>query len=849
MKEKKNLIKKIIVAILLIIMLFSFPGQVLAQDSFLIADAMDLFVPGSSSMGGTVDEEEEKKENIGISTSTSIKAGLEASSTDVLNMVSITENGYEVNANYALRILRALEEQSVNTLAFGFREEDYDVFETDDTSQTYKKDEELTNIIDKYIRAELKNMLPDIGEYAKTAINGNVKIKRYTSKFGKYNASDEFETAVEGGTDFDGGIELKYIPYEEFVEMSKKTATSYEETQQYLKYFSINPKGLKLCILVSEEEYIWAYNNIPPERAIDDAGTKDPAKVELLPSYYATASSVKSTFEIREYNYLNLLEQTAVPVNFFIAMQMISQDVDFMNDILEECNKENTYIELGLLESTESEFIHYNYGTNEKDQIRGGTISSYTVDIWNRWDCCKDTTTTSTDPETGEETSETTHEPHTGQEMVGSYSGNYIDNESEVYETCLKYAGYTLKDFLNVKIKNTGDLYLIEADTWNLNYKLIPKVGDIERPFTGTESTKKVCCIPDPVEYVERLTDFPPKLIGRHDCDANHYSYLYEWRNTHFYIYENYAKWTNKYHVYSIVNGNYKIDFIINLIKEYPQVENNMSTASYLLFSLLEQNGNTQELERYMRYVLAELSGYDYLTDDNKELEYNFSIGLAIDDMYNYNYDGSTTNQSVNVDSTADSKSTSKKSGGSGRTAWHLEKVTTITTTDQDGEFISSKEYHYFKQGARTNICGRTSLATCLSGLGVVNPSTGEPYTPTEISPQNTNNWFSWSTSLSGTGGRIIATKYTNNIRTKLIENLSSGKPAIIHIKKNSDPNNPYNTSGGHFIAIVGIKFTGNTLVYVLDPGSSKATRTENYIDIDTVLEYADDLRTFKTGN
>ena len=136
-----------------------------------------------------------------------------------------------------------------------------------------------------------------------------------------------------------------------------------------------------------------------------------------------------------------------------------------------------------------------------------------------------------------------------------------------------------------------------------------------------------------------------------------------------------------------------------------------------------------------------------------------------------------------------------------------------------------------------------------MSGLGVVNPSTGEPYTPTEISSQNTNNWFSWSSSLSGTGGRIIATKYTNNIRTKLIEHLSSGNPAIIHIKKNSDPNNPYNTSGGHFIAIVGIKFTGNTLVYVLDPGSSKATRTENYIDIDTVLEYADDLRTFKTGN
>ena len=79
------------------------------------------------------------------------------------------------------------------------------------------------------------------------------------------------------------------------------------ETQKYLKYFSINPQGMKLCILVSEENYVWDYDNITPNRAIDDSGTKDPAGVELLPDDYATATRVESTFKIKEYEYEKFL--------------------------------------------------------------------------------------------------------------------------------------------------------------------------------------------------------------------------------------------------------------------------------------------------------------------------------------------------------------------------------------------------------------------------------------------------------------------------------------------------------------------------------------------------------------
>ena len=61
--------------------------------------------------------------------------------------------------------------------------------------------------------------------------------------------------------DFGEGITLEYVPYATLKKYSELTARSYAETQKYLKYFSINPQGMKLCILVSEENYVWDYDN------------------------------------------------------------------------------------------------------------------------------------------------------------------------------------------------------------------------------------------------------------------------------------------------------------------------------------------------------------------------------------------------------------------------------------------------------------------------------------------------------------------------------------------------------------------------------------------------------------
>ena len=149
MKKKLNkIIKKLIFIALLVIIMLSSTGNVFANNlniinSYKLSDAMEWAPPGggtvstapeTSSTGGSTTDEEEQKSNIGLSNSTSVTSGFEASSSDVIDMISITENGYEINANYALRILRTLEEYSVDTLALGLRDEDYDFMESDDES-------------------------------------------------------------------------------------------------------------------------------------------------------------------------------------------------------------------------------------------------------------------------------------------------------------------------------------------------------------------------------------------------------------------------------------------------------------------------------------------------------------------------------------------------------------------------------------------------------------------------------------------------------------------------------------------------------------------------------------------
>ena len=127
----------------------------------------------------------------------------------------------------------------------------------------------------------------------------------------------------------------------------------------------------------------------------------------------------------------------------------------------------------------------------------------------------------------------------------------------------------------------------------------------------------------------------------------------------------------------------------------------------------MEQNGNTQELERFMRTVITQVTGNQYLTENTQNLNYDFAVGLSEDSMYSFNINSNDTSATpksykVDTDSSASSSNGPKMSGGSGKTKWTLSKLTTIKTTDQDGEFISNRQYYYFKQGTGTAVSSRS---------------------------------------------------------------------------------------------------------------------------------------------
>ena len=103
---KKTLLRNLIIAILVIIIIFSTMTRTYAIGVINSVELADLSLSNSA---------DDKSSNIGSSTATSLLAGLEEASSDLKNMVSITSNGYELQGNYALRIIQALEKASVDS--------------------------------------------------------------------------------------------------------------------------------------------------------------------------------------------------------------------------------------------------------------------------------------------------------------------------------------------------------------------------------------------------------------------------------------------------------------------------------------------------------------------------------------------------------------------------------------------------------------------------------------------------------------------------------------------------------------------------------------------------------------
>ena len=494
-----------------------------------------------------------------------------ATESSVLNeaqsIISITNSGYKINDEYSKKILEDLDAQMVDTEEMGFA--------TDD----------LSDMIDKYIKAEIKKMYPTIG---KGSVDGLIKIQRMSAETGTVQ-------------------QLTYIDYQSFkkkVEQNDSNVTN---------YFSLNPGTFDLCIAVSETSIYYDY----------DENSTDKRK-EISRSTYIT---------MREIEYQTTVQRYATPLNYFISMHLISADKDFMNDILELVDGQ-TDIVLTFLESADKEFIQVDYEgkitTTEYETI--GVLKE--LEDENSEDDTSEEGSEDTSQEKTESSSSSTDlkfpltfpntnvkpvlpnvptlpdldiEPIEPMEPTLPIEPTYITvyeySELNTTETIVdtgnisNYSEYvTPSQYLIEKVCNTGELFVTNANTWFLKSNLGIQIHDMQKENIQTNTETKA--------NIDESNDAVKDRVYKG-------SYNVGWIN------EITNEWTEKYRISTTENaGGYNLTDITNLIKSYPKVKNNLETSPTLLFYLLEENENTQELAKIMKYIIYTLTDIDYGVTD-----------------------------------------------------------------------------------------------------------------------------------------------------------------------------------------------------------------------------------------
>lgn len=448
-------------------------------------------------------------------------------------VIYIDDNGYyKLKEDYSEAILKELSDQKVNNKVMGFNlddEEDQKVFR---------------DMIDKYIKAEVATTFPKTGRdifselFGLDDVEGNITIKR---------------ASTESGT----SKNLKYVKYSKFCEWVDGDETN------VLEYFSINPENFKLCI--AKKDSITEYWNI-------DANGKE-----------TFVTSTGGGIVKQELDYRTYLENYAVPLNFLVTMHLISQDVDFMNELVDLATGANKTEPLVLtyVDSEQQYITKYNY-SGERKEVVESIISSDDEDFYY-------------DPN-NEKTLIT--EQSIENLSVGSvYSSGDINNDN-VYGYYNDAVGYEMQ----VNKSYSGRLYITKADTWlKTSEKTVTKLPDEEITTGPIQNAIAI----DPRYYTYAVTNdkeslTPPitKIMGTVETIS-----ITETESSSSITRE-----------FSVVDSGSKIvvkDFL-DLIEKYPKVKNNLTTAPSNIFYLLQQNENTQKLEKIMRYILYELNDVDY---------------------------------------------------------------------------------------------------------------------------------------------------------------------------------------------------------------------------------------------
>ena len=214
-------------------------------------------------------------------------------------IVSITDEGYKINDDYSTVILERLRELSTNV--------DIEKF------GLYLDDEKLGDMLDKYIKAEIKTMYPQLGIGEN---DGAIIIKRKTS-------DNKLKT-------------LNYKKYSEFEELISNN------DKEALNYFSINPDDFTLRLAVGSITKYYIFNE--EGRVVEDTAREEITIEEREPSDYQA-----------------LVSKYATPVNYFVSMHMITGDAEFMNEIVEKVMNSDLKIILTIADNGTEEVEMYEY--------------------------------------------------------------------------------------------------------------------------------------------------------------------------------------------------------------------------------------------------------------------------------------------------------------------------------------------------------------------------------------------------------------------------------------------------------------------------------------------------------
>lgn len=422
---------------------------------------------------------------------------------EAVSIVSITDNGYKINEEYSKKILERLDQLSVNTTI------EEQGFYTDG----------LEDMIDKYIKAEIKTMYPRLGIGEN---DGLIIIRRQ-------NLNGEVQT-------------LSYKKYSEFCELVDSN------NEDSLKYFSLNPDNFNLCLAVAESTKFYNYDESATDKKVEDTSRRI-SKITKVESDYQT-----------------LVAKYSTPVNYFVSMHVISGNVQFMNDLVKLVDASKVNIVLTLLET----------GTIRDTQVDySGTIAErdWSTNIY---------TNPLGEPildENGNSQLKTTYGDVKNTEINNANVKNYYDSATN-YFTEYQSA--------------TGELYVSYAKTWLLNSKLKFTKIDTEKNYIQKDQQVQI-----PVSDNNVVTD--KKASGTLKNGT---------------IIQNTNEWTQDANTTVTELGTgYNVDDLIELIKSYAKVKNNLTTSPSFLFYLLESQEYTQEQSRVMRYVIAQLANKSYGVD------------------------------------------------------------------------------------------------------------------------------------------------------------------------------------------------------------------------------------------